>query len=209
MSSSQTNHLSQLRALAQQHLQEIESEKAEEQAQQSQAEADIERYAKTSSFGRKKLANDKSRLQDNERYLPPDSQEQSTSDVDSKKQHFRPFQDILFRLRWDPKLDIEDYVVGYLERFEGMKEMPAGNWIRDFSEEEWIPMHRVRYVKRVRSRLRASMSEHGPEIGIVWDRDGRIDKLSRTQCGMATVELSTREDVLSIDGSSVTGGMAL
>ena len=85
-------------------------------------------------------------------------------------------------------MNIEEYVVGYLERFEGIKEMPANSWISDFSEEEWIPMHRVRYVKRVGAskhiaETRQSSDEgedEGPELGKVWDRDGRIDKFSRT-----------------------------
>lgn len=90
----------------------------------------------------------------------------------TRKNRLRPFPEILHRLRWDPTLNISDYVVGYLERFEGIKEMPTSNWIRDFSDEDWIPMHRVRYVKRV---SREEESDVGPELGVVWDRDGRVD----------------------------------
>lgn len=204
-SQSQSDRLAQLRALAQSHLTEIDSEKAQEQTQLTQAEAEIQRYSKMSSFDRKKLASTKFQAPSvvQQQYPSPISQDPST--VELKKERFRPFPDILHRLQWDPKLNINEYSVGYLERFEGIKEMPASSWVRDFSEEEWIPMHRVRYVKRARKvNVEVSVDE-GPEIGIVWDRDGRIDKFARSASGDDT----SREDVLSVDGTSVTGGVAV
>ena len=119
------------------------------------------------------------------------------------KPKFRPFQDILHRLRWDSQYHIEDYVVGYVERFEGLKEMPASNWIRDFSDEEWIPMHRVRYVKRVSGTNRPD--DQGPELGMAWDRDERVDKFTKNE---KETEMD-RSDVFSMDGTSVTGGVEL
>ena len=99
---------------------------------------------------------------------------------------------------------MDDYVVGYLERFEGIKEMPASSWIRDFSEEEWIPMHRVRYVKRVGAGVGSEAVDEGPELGVVWDRDGRVDKIFGSG-GQQQGE----EDVFSMEGTSVTGGVEL
>ena len=202
----QTNDLAQLRAVAQNHLTEIELDKAQEQAQLTQAEADIQRYSKMPSLDRKKHISNttaKPQPQSEESSYPP----LTDNPMDANKQRFRPFQEILHRLKWDPTFEIEDYVVGYLERFEGIKEMPATSWIRDFSDEEWIPMHRVRYVKRVQIREAASQDQ-GPELGVVWDRDGRVDRISRsTEVGKD--EADSRTDVLSMDGTSVTGGMTL
>ncbi|KAJ9664698.1 hypothetical protein H2198_000044 [Neophaeococcomyces mojaviensis] len=196
--SPQSARLAQLRALAQDHLSNIEAEKTQEQAQLSQAEADIQRYSKMSSFDRKKLQSNT--------LLSPDSLQQASTTPDAegarKKDRFRPFSDILHRLRWDPKLDINDYIVGYLERFEGVKEIPASSWIRDFSEEEWIPMHRVRYVKRVRKAGKEGEDE-GPELGTVWDRDGRIDRI------FGSGGSDGQDDLFSVEGTSVIGGVAL
>lgn len=204
---SKADRLSQLRALAQRHLAEIESDKTQEQVQLSQAEAEIQRYSKISSFDRKKIASaprrDSSPSEDSQQLYH--SEIQTSSDMGVTKQRFKPSQEILHRLKWDPKLNIKEYVVGYLERFEGIKEMPADHWIRDFSDEEWIPMHRVRYIKRV--KLSSIEGENrGPELGIVWDRDGRIDKISTNS---DFEQSNSTEDVLSIDGTSVTGGMSL
>lgn len=210
---SQSSRLSYLRALAQSHLSEIESEKVEEQVQLSQAEAEIQRYSKMSSYDRKKLASGNAQSAD-QRQQPLTqsiSQDSSAMDVElpvsTKKNRLRPFPEILHRLRWDPTLNINDYEVGYLERFEGIKEMPASNWIRDFSDEDWIPMHRVRYVKRVRCEEK---SDAGPEVGVVWDRDGRVD-LFGAIVGDTNEEAkqSWEGDVISLDGTSMTGGVSV
>jgi len=201
----QTDRLAQLRALAQNHLSEIEADKAQEQAQLTQAEAEIRRYAKLPAFDRKKQVSGTATESHSEgQELPPTSD----SALELNKRRFRPFQEILHRLQWDSRFNIEDYTVGYLERFEGIKEMPASSWIGDFSDEEWIPMHRVRYVKRVRVSTDLESTDEGPELGVVWDRDGRLDTISgSTEAGNDDVDHKT--DVLSTDGTSVTGGMAL
>lgn len=182
MATNSASRLASLRELAQSHLSEIESEKQQEERQSSQTEAEIQRYAKLPAFDRKKqhttLIEHSSVLQE------------------VTKPRFRPFQDILHRLRWDPKLNINDYVVGYLERFEGIKEMSAMSWIRDFSDEDWIPMHRVRYVKRIHH----AEDDEGPELGIVWSRDERVDKFASND---------DQEDLRSMDGTSVSGGLPL
>jgi uncharacterized protein (UPF0248 family) len=68
-------------------------------------------------------------------------------------------------MRWDSGLDMENFTIGYLERFEGIKEMPMSKWIRETSDEDFIPQHRIKYFKR---------STDGE---VVWDREGRIDKI--------------------------------
>lgn len=201
----QTDRLAQLRALAQHHLAEIEVDKAQEQAQLSQAEADIQRYSKTPSLDRKKQASGSTSKPQAEDQYP---QTAADSAVELNKPRFRPFQEILHRLRWDSRFNVNDYAVGYLERFEGIKEMPASSWIRDFSDEEWIPMHRVRYVKRVRLSNQDLSEDQEPSLGVVWDRDGRVDKISGSSEG-DNDDADDRSDTLSMDGTSVTGGMTL
>lgn len=208
---SHTDQLAKIRALAQQHLIEIEIEKGQEQAQLSQAEIDIQRYSKMSSFDRKRQHSTRTTSADRQRSRSSeDSQQQPLEDKDlqdqtsydmglaQKKDRFRPFHEVLHRLRWDPKFNIEDYVVGYLERFDGIKVLPASNWIQEYTHEDWIPMHRVRYVQRTRISWGY---EEGPEKGIVWDRDMRLDRISKQN--------ESEEDLLSIDGTSVTGGMSV
>lgn len=196
----QPSHLAQLRALAQQHLDEIEADKIQEQEQLTQADTDIRQFARMGSLDRKQL-------QPNMTIQPQldqlSAQSSSEDGAPSKKERFRPFSDILHRLQWDDQLNIDDYIVGYLERFEGIKEMPAASWVRDFSEEEWIPMHRVRYVKRVRQSNTGDETQ-GPALGVVWDRGQRIDKIfgSGGQSEQAG-------DIMSVEDSSVTGGMAV
>jgi MJ1316 RNA cyclic group end recognition domain len=55
--------------------------------------------------------------------------------------------------------------VGYLERFEGIKEMPMTMWVAESSDEDFIPKHRIKYFKRT------------SDGEVVWDREERIDKL--------------------------------
>lgn len=77
-------------------------------------------------------------------------------------------------------------MVGYLERFDGIKETPASNWITDVTEEDWIPQHRIKYFKR--------MDEFG-NSEVVWDRDQRIDRIFGS--GMSG---AAEDDVRSEDG---------
>lgn len=67
----------------------------------------------------------------------------------------------------------EDFVIGYLERFDGIKEMALSLWLDESTEEDFIPQHRIKYFKK------AGTGE------VVWDRDGRIDKIfgSGLGCG--------------------------
>ncbi|KAI7970895.1 hypothetical protein EIK77_000562 [Talaromyces pinophilus] len=80
----------------------------------------------------------------------------------------RPADDVLNRLRWDASFDFSDYVVGYVDRFIGEKEMPIDRWKSEQTHEEFIPMHRVLYFKRKSDGER------------VWDREKRIDLIFNT-----------------------------
>ncbi|EXJ90733.1 poly(A) polymerase [Capronia coronata CBS 617.96] len=98
----------------------------------------------------------------------------------------RSAQDVLSRLQWDSDHDMTRYTIGYLERFDGIKEMPASSWIAESTEEDWIPQHRIKYFKRT--------LDNG-EREMVWDREKRIDKIFGSGLGSAD-----EADVRSEDG---------
>lgn len=69
------------------------------------------------------------------------------------------------RIRWDPSMSPAEWVIGYEDRFKGMMEVAFPDFRA--SDDEFIPWHRVWYFK---------------QRGVVmWDRDKRIDLVSRTK----------------------------
>jgi uncharacterized protein (UPF0248 family) len=78
---------------------------------------------------------------------------------------FRPASDVLNRLRWDPGLDSNDYIVGYDDRFLGVQEKSLESWKSEQTDEEFIPQHRILYFKR-RS-----------DGKIMWERKTRTDEI--------------------------------
>ncbi|KAL4809307.1 hypothetical protein BDV18DRAFT_131748 [Aspergillus unguis] len=80
----------------------------------------------------------------------------------------RPAADILNRLIWDDKYDSTDFVIGYEDRFEGRLEASVDSWKRESTDEEFIPQHRILYIKRK------------SDWEIVWDRRRRIDKIFKS-----------------------------
>ncbi|KAG9251807.1 uncharacterized protein F5Z01DRAFT_251728 [Emericellopsis atlantica] len=79
----------------------------------------------------------------------------------------RPAIDVLNRLRWDPSLDGNDHVVGYEDRFDGACEKTLGQWKSDYTDEEFIPQHRILYFRRL------------SDGAIVWERRTRLDTIFR------------------------------
>ena len=87
----------------------------------------------------------------------------------SSKPLLRPAKDILSRIRHDPALNEADYIVGYHDRHADVIEVDASEWKGggDFTDEEWIPQHRILYFRR---------KDEG-EGRRVWDRAARLDRL--------------------------------
>lgn len=82
----------------------------------------------------------------------------------------RPAKDILSRIRHDPALEESDFVVGYLDRHcPDVMEMEVSSWKGggDFTDEEWIPQHRIMYFRK-------KSDEAGRKV---WDRAARLDRL--------------------------------
>ena len=95
-------------------------------------------------------------------------QQKIISGSQPKRPSLRPAKDILSRIRHDPALDEDDFIVGYHDRHADVMEMPVKSWTGggDFTEEEWIPQHRILYYRR--------KGENGEKV---WDRKERIDLL--------------------------------
>ena len=79
----------------------------------------------------------------------------------------RTVMDVVHRIQWDERYNAEEFIVGYLDRFDGMVEERFSyfDWSDVTTVDDWetfcIPKHRVYYFKR------------GDEI--LWDRRNRVD----------------------------------
>ncbi|MCJ1384672.1 hypothetical protein MMC17_007790 [Xylographa soralifera] len=92
------------------------------------------------------------------------SMEVLSSKLGEPRQPLRPALDILSRIRYDSTYDAEDYLIGYMDRHSGMKEMPVTWWKgEDNTEEDFIPQSRIKYYKRKSDGT------------VVWDRDRKLD----------------------------------
>ncbi|PYI07164.1 hypothetical protein BO78DRAFT_469442 [Aspergillus sclerotiicarbonarius CBS 121057] len=60
----------------------------------------------------------------------------------------RPAADIINRIIWDPAFDPANYIIGYEDRFEGRLEAGFNSWKKETTDEEFIPQHRILYIKR-------------------------------------------------------------
>lgn len=89
-------------------------------------------------------------------------QRDATSDISSTK--FRTAAAAMNRLRWDALHQREDYEIGYMDRFAPeLIWKPLEKWERMTEEEEFIPEHRIRQIRRARDGW------------VVWDREKRFD----------------------------------
>ena len=73
--------------------------------------------------------------------------------------NLRPAKKVLSILRHDPTCNLDDYVVGYIDRKSGILEKPVSEW------EDFIPEDHIAYFKQVSDDC------------IVWDRAKKIDRL--------------------------------
>lgn len=81
----------------------------------------------------------------------------------------RPASEVLNRLKHDPRLNIDDFMVGYLDRHTAkIQEKSATSWQRDVTHEEFIPEHRIQYFKKIQG---VDASE------IMWDKRSRVDRI--------------------------------
>ncbi|RMY63018.1 hypothetical protein D0863_10752 [Hortaea werneckii] len=79
-------------------------------------------------------------------------------------QRFRDARTAMEFLLYGPSHANTDYEVGYHDRFEGLKWIALGEWgKKGVDEEDFIPLHRIRKLRRVADGT------------VVWDREKRID----------------------------------
>ncbi len=83
-----------------------------------------------------------------------------------KKERLRTSQEIFNRIKWDSSKNPNDYVMGYLDRFDGMMEIALNNFVTTENGGD-IPFHRVYYFKQLNAQQGGSH--------IVWDRKKRLD----------------------------------
>ncbi|KAJ5786875.1 uncharacterized protein N7503_012087 [Penicillium pulvis] len=88
----------------------------------------------------------------------------SRSEARAGENKLRPAGDIINRIIWDSTLSPDNYVIVFLDRFQGELEVGFGSWKKESTDEEFIPQHRVLYIRDVDGE-------------IVWDRRRRIDKI--------------------------------
>ncbi len=80
---------------------------------------------------------------------------------------FRTEKQAISRLRNDPKHAAIDYDLAYEDRFDGIVWTDLATFgLLETEDEDFIPMHRVRQIKRHRDGF------------VVWDRANKIDKTS-------------------------------
>ncbi|CAF9928169.1 MAG: hypothetical protein GOMPHAMPRED_004612 [Gomphillus americanus] len=89
----------------------------------------------------------------------------SDDEEEPKRAYLRPASDILNRFHHDRryKFNIDDYIIGYQDRFVGIKEIPLQKWTKDYTAQEFIPQTRIRYFKRKSDGV------------VIWDRNAKID----------------------------------
>ncbi|KAJ5259234.1 hypothetical protein N7478_012215 [Penicillium angulare] len=82
----------------------------------------------------------------------------------SGENRLRPAADVINRIIWDESFSPDDYMIVFLDRFEGELEVSFDGWKKESTHEEFIPQHRVLYIKHVNG-------------DVVWDRRRRIDTI--------------------------------
>ncbi|KIW88128.1 uncharacterized protein Z519_11239 [Cladophialophora bantiana CBS 173.52] len=182
-----SDSIDHLRRVAENHLKEIDEERQQEQKEEMKRTQDLEHYAKHRKRGKEDRP-----IMPSEVPVPKMRSAQGMAHMLSAKclPHACDI-DVLNRLQWDASLDMSQYLIGYLERFAGIKEIPASQWISETTEEEWIPQHRIKYFKRL-------CRNGGDEI--VWHREKRIDKIFGSGLGPTNADEGGKMDVRSEDG---------
>jgi len=79
-----------------------------------------------------------------------------------KKARLRTSQDVYNRLMWDNKFDPKLFTIGYMDRFDGMMELPVSDFV-PIDKGGDIAYHRIFYYRQ--------------GANILWDRTKRIDKI--------------------------------
>jgi uncharacterized protein (UPF0248 family) len=87
---------------------------------------------------------------------------------DEKLVSMRDAEQVISRIRWDPQLSVDDFTIGYLDRFVGVIEKPFSSFSwEDIASVDYdvlaIPQHRIQYFKYRGTK--------------VWDKNVRLDNV--------------------------------
>lgn len=90
-----------------------------------------------------------------------------------KARRFRTAAEVLSRLKFDQQYDLDEFVIGYMDRIKDkILEKPAADWDRETTAEEFIPEHRIEYFKR----YDVNAEERGE---ILWQKSTKVDRIFR------------------------------
>jgi uncharacterized protein (UPF0248 family)/2'-5' RNA ligase/endonuclease/exonuclease/phosphatase family metal-dependent hydrolase len=144
-------------------------------------------YASTLSFqlfSKPAQSNSGEATQVHSSLLNRNTSKKTATGVVTTKKPLRPIQDVLSRIHWDSDYDAEEYLIGYEDRFDGVKEIALTSWNREATDEEFIPLHRIVWVRKRGSAVtqREDEDEDEEELGEddgekVWDRRVRYDAI--------------------------------
>jgi uncharacterized protein (UPF0248 family) len=96
------------------------------------------------------------------------TQKSSDEEVEKKKAPRKTADEVFARIKWDKKFNPEEVTIGYLDRFDGLKETAFSVFDeKDVSSETFIPWHRVQFFKQNETML--------------WDRRTKLDLLSNDE----------------------------
>ena len=167
----------------------VEKESAEQEKESAEQEKDIDQNKTYCSFfqkGKCRFGESCFNLHETDpSYKPPKQQKnknrkqkkESTSDDEEggcakckkQKRKLRTVMDVVHRVQWDDQYDPKDFIVGFLDRFDGLveEEFQHFDWSDVTTVDDWesfcIPKHRVYYFKQ--------------KGEIVWDRRTRLDNI--------------------------------
>lgn len=89
-----------------------------------------------------------------------------------KAERFRTAAEVYNRLKFDDAYDIDEFVLGYIDRHnDKILEKEAVNWVRETTAEEFIPEHRIEYFRRT--------NVGGSQVGedFYWHKSRRLDRI--------------------------------
>lgn len=94
------------------------------------------------------------------------NKDQEQNEDSTKQSKFKGSDFIFQRFKWDKNIDKDQVVIGYLDRFLGIKDINFNDYKGVHEDLEGVPLHRIRYFKI--------------NDTIVWDRDRKIDLITAT-----------------------------
>ena len=109
-----------------------------------------------------------------------------------KKPPMKTAMDVVKRIQWDRNLPRDQFIVGYIDRMEGLKEkyFDAFSW-EDIASVDYtvlaIPKHRIQYFKY--------------KLEIVWDKRSRLDNVFGSTGSKITIY-----DVIAKEGIKTNAG---